>query len=233
MKHLLIIEDDPEIQQLLTYHLKDEGYKIDSANRGDLGYEKAKGNNYDLILLDVSLPGKNGFDICRDLRLEENPTPIIMLTARTEEVDRILGLEFGADDYVTKPFSVRELMARIKAIFRRVGQQVPGEKALSQSTIDRDPLIINTEKRQVSLSGNPVKLTPIEYNLLVLLASNPGKTFSKDALLNQVWGYEYNGFRHTVSSHVNRLRNKVENDPENPQFILTTWGVGYRFNDEL
>ena len=233
MKHLLIIEDDPEILQLLSYHLKDEGYKTDTADCGQEGFEKAKTNAYDLILLDVSLPKKNGFDICRDLRLLEIFTPIIMLTARSEEVDRILGLEFGADDYVTKPFSVRELMARIKAIFRRIGQNTDHDKVVKNSTIDRAHLMINTEKRQVSLGGNPIRLTPIEYNLLVLLASNPGKTFSKDALLNQVWGYEYNGFRHTVSSHVNRLRNKVEKDPENPQFILTTWGVGYRFNDEL
>lgn len=231
MKRILLIEDDHELVGLLDFHLSDEGFAVDYDHNGICGFKKAKDRNYDLIILDVNLPDKNGFEICRELRSLKLPTPILMLSLRSEEIDCILGLEFGADDYVGKPFSVRELIARIKAIFRRM--EIDRELIVSESAVffDRGDLKIDLEKRKVERNGQIIKLTPTEFELLALLASNPGKNYSKETLLDKVWGYEFHGFKHTVSSHINRLRSKIELDPNEPSYVLTTWGIGYRFTE--
>jgi DNA-binding response OmpR family regulator len=185
---------------------------------------------FDLIVLDLMLPRLDGADICRMLRGDGITTPILMLTARAEEVDKILGLEIGADDYLTKPFSVREFTARIKAIFRR--SEYGELAARPQALIQRGALLIDREKLKVTRDGQRLELTPKELDLLVLLASQPGRSFSRDQLLDRVWGFEFAGDSHTVNSHINRLRGKIEPNPERPSFILTTWGIGYRFTEE-
>jgi len=232
MKRILVIEDDKELTELLCFYLKDEGYEVESEYAGDLGFRRAIEETFDLLLLDISLPGKNGFDICREIRGQELCLPIMMLTARTEEVDRILGLEFGADDYISKPFSIRELMARIKALFRRIklSAQILLQEE-SEALIDRGSLKIDCQKRKVLLRNQVVNLTPTEYRLLKTLASHPGRNYTKEKLLQIVWGHEFHGFKHTVSSHINRLRSKIEEDPHEPNYILTSWGMGYNFNE--
>lgn len=227
---VLIIEDDPDIVDLLSIHLRDLDCQVESTPRGDDGYRLALQGAFDLILLDLMLPRLDGADICRRLRSDGITTPILMLTARAEEVDKILGLEIGADDYLTKPFSVRELTARVKAIFRRC--QYEQRQALPSSVLERGPLLIDRDKLKVTRDGQRLDLTPKELDLLVLLAGQPGRSFSRDQLLDQVWGLEFAGDSHTVNSHVNRLRRKIEPDPEQPRFILTTWGIGYRFAEE-
>ena len=228
-KHILLVEDDPDIADLLELHLTDEGYRVDAVDDGDEGLERALSCNYDLIVLDIMLPGTDGFDICRRLRQEKCPVPILMVTAKTEEVDKVLGLELGADDYITKPFSIREVLARVKAMFRRVEvdqeAQLPDEDAL----IEYDGLVIEPTKRKVTAHGATVDLTSKEYDLLLLFARNPGRAYSRQELLDEVWGYQYSGYSHTVNTHINRLRNKIEPDPSEPRFVKTVWGVGYRF----
>lgn len=234
MKRILVIEDDKELTELLCFCLQDEGYEVESEYTGDRGFRRAIEETFDLLLLDISLPGKNGFDICREIRGQELCLPIMMLTARTEEVDRILGLEFGADDYISKPFSIRELMARIKALFRRI--KLSAKILLqedSEALIDRGSLKIDCQKRKVLLRNQVVNLTPTEYRLLKTLASHPGRNYTKEKLLQIVWGYEFHGFKHTVSSHINRLRSKIEEDPHEPNYILTSWGMGYNFNENF
>lgn len=232
MKKVLLIEDDVHIKELLEIHLKDLGCQLNAYIDGKEGYMMAMNEPFDLIVLDVMLPNKDGLEICRDLRANNIHTPILMLTARSEEIDKILGLETGADDYLTKPFSVREFIARVKAIFRRV-KMLQGKDENEEKLIEYGELMMNLSKRKVVISENRVDLTPKEFDLLYLLASNPGKSFSRDRLLGLVWGYEFEGYEHTVNSHINRLRAKIEKDLSNPEYILTTWGVGYRFNDEL
>lgn len=232
MKKVLLIEDDIHIKELLEIHLKDLECQLSMSMDGMKGYEMAMNETFDLIVLDVMLPNKDGLEICRDLRANNIHTPILMLTARSEEIDKILGLETGADDYLTKPFSVREFIARVKAIFRRV-QMLKSKDETEEKIIECGELVIDKSKRKVIIEENRVDLTPKEFDLLYLLASNPGKSFSRDRLLGLVWGYEFEGYEHTVNSHINRLRVKVEKDLSNPIYILTTWGVGYRFNDEL
>ncbi len=231
MKKVLLVEDDVHIKELLEIHLKDLECQLMSFTNGKAGYNAGLSEHFDLIILDIMLPEKDGLEICRDLRANRITTPILMLTARSEEIDKIMGLETGADDYLTKPFSVREFIARVKAIFRRVEMLNP-EKS-SGKIIRQGGIVIDQGKRKVSINDERVELTPKEFDLLYLLASNPGKSYSRDQLLSAVWGYEFEGYEHTVNSHINRLRAKVENDLSNPQYILTTWGVGYRFNDEL
>jgi two-component system, OmpR family, alkaline phosphatase synthesis response regulator PhoP len=179
------------------------------------------------------LPGMDGLEICSKLRAREITTPVLMLTAKSEEIDKVLGLEIGADDYLTKPFSIREFVARVKAIFRRqtIHERVSDHAAGNILKIEN--LTIEQDKRKVILNGNRVELTPKEYDLLVLFARHPGKSYSREDLLNLIWGYEFSGYEHTVNSHINRLRSKIESEFSKPRFILTTWGVGYRFNDEL
>lgn len=231
-KRVLIIEDDPEIVELLAIHLRDLDCEVFKAHDGREGYLKANSEVFDLIILDLMLPSMNGMDVCRQLRVERINTPILMLTAKSEEIDKILGLEMGADDYLTKPFSVREFIARVKAIFRRVKMTQEAGSDGFQKKLRYDELEIDVEKRKVLLSNQRIELTPKEFDLLYLLASNPGKSYARQRILRLVWGYEYNGYEHTVNSHINRLRAKIEPDINNPKYILTTWGVGYRFSDE-
>lgn len=231
MKNVLLIEDDIHIKKLLEMHLRDMGCNMEMATNGKDGYEKALTHSFDLLVLDIMLPDKDGIEICRDLRARAVKTPILMLTARSEEVDKIIGLETGADDYLTKPFSVREFLARVKAIFRRMELNTRNDSP--KQIISYGPLQIDQEKRKVLIEEKRVDLTPKEFDLLALMAENPGKSYSRDRLLRLIWGYEFEGYEHTVNSHINRLRAKIEPDLSQPTYILTTWGVGYRFNDEL
>lgn len=234
MKSVLIVEDDRDLTGLLTIHLEDLDSRVKVVHDGREGFDAAMSNNYDLIILDLMLPSMEGIEVCQKLRALENYTPVLMLTARAEEFDKVLGLESGADDYLTKPFGVREFIARVKAILRRqerMERESNSEEHKKNIIIDR--LEIKREKRKVLLNSERIELTPKEFDLLVLLASHPGLSYSRDQLLSTVWGYEFNGYEHTVNSHINRLRSKIEPDINNPKYILTTWGIGYRFNDEL
>lgn len=233
-KSVLIIEDDVNIVELLSIHLRDLGCHVLSSSDGREGLELARESSFDLIILDLMLPGLNGMEICRILRQSDRLTPIMMLTARSEEIDKVMGLETGADDYLTKPFSVREFIARVKVIFRRKEDSASmRENRLSSSVINHEGLEIDLDKRKITLDNVRIELSPREFELLALLASNPGKSYSRKRLLSLVWGYDFEGYEHTVNSHINRLRGKIEKDVANPKFILTTWGVGYRFNEEL
>ncbi len=229
MKDILIIEDDPEIIKLLEIHLTDLIYNTSKAMDGEEGLRMALENEYDLILLDLTLPSMDGVEICKRLRAKKN-TPIIMLTAKSEEIDRVLGLEIGADDYITKPFSIRELLARIKAVMRRTTTRQTEDT--DSSLISAEGLHIDIDKRKVLLKDKKVDLSPKEFELLVLMASNPGRNYTRTELLNMIWGYNFEGYEHTVNSHINRLRAKIEWDMAHPTYILTTWGVGYKFNED-
>ncbi|MBI1307282.1 MAG: response regulator [Bacteroidetes bacterium] len=230
MNKVLVIEDDPHIIDLVEIHLKDLNCEVARETNGISGFETARSGNFDLIILDLMLPDLDGIQICQKLRALEIYTPILMLTAKSEEFDKVLGLESGADDYLTKPFGIREFIARVKVILRREKRQtVQGINTIIQF----GNLIIDTEKRKVMLNNERISLTPKEFELLVLLADNPGRSYDRDELLSAIWGYEFSGYEHTVNSHINRLRAKIEPDVSNPTYILTTWGVGYRFNDEL
>lgn len=234
MKRVLIIEDDEQIVELLEIHLKDMDCQLDKALDGKEGLELALTGTFDLIILDLMLPSIDGLEICRRLRGKDIVTPILMLTAKAEEIDKIIGLEMGADDYMTKPFSVRELLARVKAMFRRIerfGDQ--SLQILNSNIIKAGSLLIDNDKRKVTLQDKRIDLSPKEFELLNLLASHPGKSYSRTQLLSLIWGYEFEGYEHTVNSHINRLRNKIEPDLQNPKYILTTWGIGYRFNEEV
>jgi two-component system, OmpR family, alkaline phosphatase synthesis response regulator PhoP len=233
MGKILIIEDDHDIVFLLSVHLRDLGYDLDSASDGLTGVEMAKGNLYELIVLDVMLPELDGIHACQAIRKAKIITPILMLTARGEELDKIIGLEAGADDYMTKPFSVREFVARVKAIIRREHRKTEDAIPNDSSIIQHGGLSIDTYKRKVYLHQTKIVLTPKEYDLLLVLAQNPGKYFTRHELLEQVWGYDFAGYDHTVSSHINRLRTKIESDIYKPKFILTSWSVGYCFNEDL
>jgi DNA-binding response OmpR family regulator len=229
-KHILLVEDDPDIADLLELHLSDEGHEVDAVDDGDEGLTRALECRYDLIILDIMLPGTDGFDICRRLRQEKCHIPILMLTAKTEEVDKVLGLELGADDYITKPFSIREVLARVKAIFRRVEvDQEARQEDDEDAPVEFDGLVIEPTKRKVVVEDETVDLTSKEYDLLLLFARNPGRAYSRQELLDEVWGYQYSGYSHTVNTHINRLRNKIEPDPSSPRYVKTVWGVGYRF----
>ncbi len=234
MKQVLIIEDDEEIIRLLEIHLKDLGCAVRSAQDGQEGLQNAIADPPDLIILDLMLPTRDGIEVCQRLRARDVHSPIIMLTAKAEEIDKVLGLEVGADDYLTKPFSVREFIARVKAIFRRQKLGEQGEVGINSKTVlEFDDLSINLEMRKVILNGQRIELSPKEFELLVFLSANPGKTYDRKKLLNLLWGYDFEGYEHTVNSHINRLRSKIETDMGNPKYILTTWGVGYKFNEEL
>jgi DNA-binding response OmpR family regulator len=229
-ERVLIIEDDKEIADLVALNLRDLGLAPERAADGRTGLSKALAGDWALIVLDLMLPRLDGLSVCRRIR-EGNPfTPILMLTAKSEEVDRILGLELGADEYITKPFSVRELTARVKALLRRVraDREALGGGAAA-GRIELGGLALDLQKRRVTLRGRPVELTAKEFDLLTLFARNPGRAYSRPELLAQVWGYQYEGYEHTVNSHINRLRAKIERDPGHPVFLRTVWGVGYRF----
>ena len=233
MKKVLIIEDDRDIVELLKIHLNDLHCTTDWAYDGETGLQKALGGDFQLIILDIMLPGKDGMEVCRQLRAQGQQTPILMLTAKSEEIDKVLGLEMGADDYLTKPFSIREFIARVKAIFRRMEMMQAKNPVASSSLMRFGDLHIDLEKRKVSINNQRIDLSPKEFELLSLLASHPGKSYDRTRILNLVWGYDFDGYEHTVNSHINRLRSKIEPDIQHPKYILTTWGVGYRFNEDL
>lgn len=230
MEKALIIEDDKDISELVAIHLSDMDLEVDKAFDGKDGLLKALNNQYRFILLDIRLPLLDGFEICKRLRMEKVNTPILMLTSKSEEIDKVLGLEMGADDYISKPFGIRELLARIKAVLRRY-DVTQNNKKDEEKELRFENLYINVGMRIVELNGNRIELSPKEFDLLIHLASNPGRTYSRMQLLNQIWGYEFEGFEHTVNSHINRLRSKIEVNMHEPKYILTTWGVGYKFRE--
>ena len=230
MKQILVIEDDLDIGDMIGINLRDEGFTVEIAINGTDGLHRLKAQPYDLLVLDLMLPGIDGLEICREVRHMPHYLPIIMVSAKSAETQRILGLELGADDYLTKPFSVHELIARIRALLRRVAAL---DRSVQEKTgiITCDDLIINPIAREVTLANLPVVLTSKEFELLLFFARNPGKAFTRLALLDQVWGYSHDGYEHTVNSHINRLRTKIERDTAQPHFIQTVWGVGYKFTD--
>ncbi len=232
MDRALIIEDDQDIANLISIHLTDMEFEVDKAYDGKEGLLKALNNPYKIIILDIRLPGMDGFEVCKKLRLEKIQTPILIVTSKSEEIDKIIGLEFGADDYITKPFSIRELMARVKAILRRSEIAKQAVQSDENHEIRSDGLYINVTLRVVEVHGKRIELSPKEFDLLVLFASNPGRTYTRVHLLEQVWGYQFEGYEHTVNSHINRLRSKIESNLNEPEFILTTWGVGYKFREK-
>ena len=232
MEKILIVEDDPHIAELVSLHLTDVGCQVTIENDGLAGHDRALRETFNLLILDINLTKMTGLDICKAVRKHRKYVPIMMMTAKSDENDIVMGLEVGADDYITKPFSVKELVARVKAVLRRT-QAMNVDLAKSGKVLQYEGLSIDTENRTVILRGERVDLTPKEYDLLYILAKKPGRSFSRQQLLDAVWGYEFEGLEHTVNSHINRLRIKVEKDVQNPTFILTTWGVGYRFNDDI
>lgn len=230
MKNILLVEDDPEITRLLNLHFDMQLYKLTSCSTGKEALEKASNDVYHLIILDITLPDMNGMEITKKLREAKHNVPIMMLTCHSEETDKVLALELGADDYVTKPFGILELKARIKALLRRSDKSNFNEIEPKTEVIYKN-ICIDTEKRKASVSDKRLDLTPKEFDLLYLLASNPGKTFSRQELLERIWGYVFSGYEHTITSHINRLRIKIEPDIQHPQYILTSWGSGYRFSE--
>ncbi|MBI1223682.1 MAG: response regulator [Bacteroidetes bacterium] len=233
-KKVLVVEDDPDIVNLLSIHLHDLNCEIATANDGNTGLDLALKGPLDLIVLDLMLPGIDGLEVCRRLRAKEVTTPVLMLTAKSEEIDKVLGLEMGADDYLTKPFGVREFIARVKAIFRRQELWTArSDHKRPKQVLRYGELSLDIDKRRATIQDKRVELSPKEFDLLSLLASNPGKSYDRSRILDLVWGYEFEGYEHTVNSHINRLRSKIEPDIASPTYILTTWGVGYRFNEEL
>ena len=229
LKRVLIVEDDLHIAELLRMHLRDEGYAVEHAADGRAGLLALERSNWDALVLDLMLPGVDGLEICRQARAMARYTPIIIISARSSEVHRILGLELGADDYLAKPFSVLELVARVKALLRRTDALARNARmesgSLSLGEIDIEPLA-----REVRVDGKLIELTPREFDLLHFFARHPGQVFSRLDLLNQVWGYRHDGYEHTVNTHINRLRIKIEADPAKPRRILTVWGHGYKLS---
>lgn len=228
-KKILVVEDDSDIAHLLELHLKDLSYDVVVTDDGKHGLELADKGVFDLIILDLMLPNIDGLEICRRLRYSFVYTPILMLTAKSSELDRVLGLELGADDYLTKPFSIKELQARVKAILRRVALSVNDIAVDIKDNISVNELLIEPNSRKVSISGSGVELTATEFDLLLHFARNPGRVYNRTQLLDLVWGYGHDGYEHTVNSHINRLRKKIEKNPAKADYILTVWGVGYKF----
>ncbi|HAK46212.1 MAG TPA: DNA-binding response regulator [Spirochaeta sp.] len=228
---ILIIEDDREIAGLVSINLEDLGLSVTRVHDGLDGLKAALSGEWDLVILDIMLPGMDGISVCKRIRETDPYTPILMLTARAEEIDRVLGLELGADDYMTKPFSIRELTARVKALIRRAKTSRPQTADLpADSEIVRiGELELDFTKHKASLGSDVLELTVKEFELLGLFARNPGRAYSRADLLNLVWGYNFEGYEHTVNTHINRLRNKIEKDPAKPEYLLTVWGIGYRF----
>lgn len=229
-KRILVIEDDRDIAELLALHLRDHYSDVQLCGSGSEGFELAQKEDWDLILLDIRLPGMDGLEVCRRIRAGEDYVPIIMLTSKSTELDHVLGLEMGADDYVTKPFSVIALLSRVKAMFRRVA--IMGKnKTVSEDVIAHDDIAIQVTKRHVAIAGAEIDLTAKEFDLLCHFVRHPGDVFSRAQLLDEVWGYGHEGYEHTVNSHINRLRLKIEKDPTEPQYVQTVWGVGYKMGE--
>jgi DNA-binding response OmpR family regulator len=231
-RSVLIIEDNPAIAELVSMQVSDLGMVPVLANRGDDGLARFRQGGIDLVVLDLMLPGLDGLAVCREIRTAPDYVPVLMLTAKSTELDRVLGLEMGADDYLTKPFSVAELGARIKALFRRGDAFSARATATPESrVIEVDGLRIDSSRRRVFVKDAEVELTAREFDLLWHFASHRGRVFSRAQLLDSVWGYNHQGYEHTVNTHINRLRNKIETDPAEPRYVQTVWGVGYRFQD--
>lgn len=228
---MLVIEDDDNICAAISEYFSRAGYKVSTAHDGATGVQSALNTQPDVVVLDLILPKMDGLAVCKELRQKSPQMPILMLTAKDDVVDRILGLEMGADDYITKPFSLRELEARIKSVLRR-SRNVANEDGHEEAPIIRGRLRINPAKREVTIGERHVELTPKEFDLLRLFASNPGRVFPRKYLLQKIWDYSYEGYDRTIDSHINRLRAKVEDNPDNPQMVLTVWGIGYKFSDE-
>lgn len=226
-KRVLIVEDDAHIAELLRMHLHDEGYAVTHAADGHAGMRALERGAWDALVLDLMLPGIDGLEICRAARASARYTPIIITSARSSEVHRILGLELGADDYLAKPFSVLELVARVRALLRR-SEAMSRDARMEAGRIELGQLALDPVTRQVGVAGRSIDLTPREFDLLHFFARHPGRVFSRLELLNQVWGYQHDGYEHTVNTHINRLRTKIEDDPAQPRRILTVWGRGYR-----
>mgnify|MGYP001235057427 CR=1 FL=1 len=229
-RNVLVVEDNEDIARLVKLQLTELSCNVKVAYDGNVGLAEAESRPYDLIVLDLMLPGVDGLEICRRVRAKSRYTPILMLTAKSSELDRVLGLEMGADDYLTKPFSVMEFAARVKAIFRRV-ESLATERSGAAKVIEAGELRIDSEKRAVSLEGKAIELTAKEFDLLLHFAENPGRVFTRSQLLDKVWGYSHSGYEHTVNSHINRLRAKIESNPNQPEYVQTVWGVGYKFRD--
>ena len=225
-KTVLIVEDERAIVEILKFNLKREGYETLEALDGQTGLQLAQTEAPDLILLDVMLPKMNGFDICKTLRGENRTTPIIMLTARSQEMDKVTGLMTGADDYVTKPFSPAELTARVDSLFRRAG----GEEVVQSGEISQPPFLLNTRNRTLEKNGQRVKLTQVEYAIMRVFMENPGKALSREEILDRVWGRDYFGELKIVDVNIRRLRLKIEDNVQNPTFITTVWGYGYKWD---
>lgn len=223
MANILIIEDEPELVRILRSYLEKAGYQVTTSFRGDAGLQTWHNTQPDLVILDLNLPGMDGLDVARAIRRQAN-TPIIMLTARVEETDRLIGLELGADDYVTKPFSPREVVARVRAVLRRAGDQQVEDKPLRVADLEIDPAA-----RTVTRAGHPVKLTPTEFTLLTALAAQPGRVLNRLQLLEATQGRAYEGYQRTIDAHIKNLRAKLEPDTKHPRYIETVFGVGYRF----
>ncbi|MDR3379837.1 response regulator transcription factor [Cupriavidus basilensis] len=226
-KRILIVEDDVDIANVLSLHLRDERYEVVHSADGNEGLRLLAQGNWDALILDLMLPGVEGVEICRRARAMTRYTPIIITSARASEVHRILGLELGADDYLAKPFSVLELVARVKALLRRVDAMAK-DLRIDAGSLELGGLSIDPLTREASVDGRRIELTPREFDLLYFFARHPGKVFSRMDLLNAVWGYQHEGYEHTVNTHINRLRTKIEADPAQPSRILTVWGHGYK-----
>ena len=226
---ILVVDDEKLIIKGLRFSLEQEGFEVDCAYDGGEALKLAKEREYDVVLLDVMLPVMDGLEVCREIR-EFSDMPIIMLTAKSDDMDKIMGLEYGADDYVTKPFNILELKARIRAIVRRNTRKKAKEEEESHRVVVRD-LEMDTESRRVFVSGKEINLTAKEFDLLELLLTNPGKVYSREQLLNIVWGFEYPGDVRTVDVHVRRLREKIETNPSDPHYVFTKWGVGYFYKN--
>lgn len=224
-----MIEDERDIAALIALHLRDRDYDVSLAEDGLRGARLAARQAWDLVMLDLRLPGKDGLDICREIRASRPHQPILMLTSKSTELDRVLGLELGADDYVTKPFSVLELMARVKALLRRT-QQLPHADA-GDRPMTVGGLTIHPAARTATVDGRPVELTAREFDLLLHFSRQPGRVYRRSELLDSVWGFGHDGYEHTVNSHINRLRAKIERNSDNPEYIVTVWGVGYKMNE--
>jgi DNA-binding response OmpR family regulator len=231
-KNLLLVEDDAEIISLLREGLRYEGFELTISRDGDSGLEKARQGDYGLILMDWMLPEMAGIDVVRTLHTDNIHTPVIMLTARHDELDKVEALEAGCDDYITKPFSIKELVARINAVMRRAASHSQDDDGAARN-ISKGDLEIDLEKRSVLIKGQEIQLTATEFNLLTLLIRQPGRVYSRKQLLDIVWDYSFEGYENTVNTHVNRLRSKIEKNPNKPEYVLTVWGVGYKFSDEI
>ncbi|MBL4851000.1 MAG: response regulator transcription factor [Gammaproteobacteria bacterium] len=229
-RKILIVEDQADIANLIKINLDDLDCQVEIAADGREAAARIQNEEFDLFILDLMLPHVDGLELCRQIRAKENYVPVLMLTAKSEELDRVLGLEMGADDYMTKPFSVRELTARVKALFRR-SDAMSQAVATNQTMITHANLMIDISRHTVTLDGQTIELTAKEFDLLVHFVSNPGRVYTRAQLLDSVWGYSHDGYEHTVNSHINRLRTKIEEDASKPKYILTVWGVGYKFTE--